>query len=140
MPNSEEEKEETIIEGIEDSFLEEAVNRMPVPVEGGKAPAGKFKGDIDQLPDGSIRPGRVMGGSKKQQFKGIRSAKRVIDEILTDSDNLDHLRASLLTEFYTDPIKFLLLFEHMFNKEEVIGSESKPLRIIHQVEPPSDRN
>lgn len=128
-------------EALEETILVEATELMPPPVEGNKSVAGNFKGDIDQNPDGTLKPTRQIGGAKKLSCIGLTHAKRVIDEILQKSENLQTLQKKLQEWFDTDPIAFVFDVNKLFDKQEKAQVQERlPLRVIHEIKQPDDRD
>lgn len=117
------------LEKFEEEILDATASQVPAKVP------GKFEGNESQNPDGTLKKGNKLGGPEKHSAVGVRTAKQIINKILTEEDTQEYLEERLREWFWEDPVDFLFEIEDLFEKEEKRESQTKqPLRIIHEVE------
>ena len=114
------------------SIMDDAAEMLPA------IPEDKMSGVPDSSQqrwkneNGEFIPECPWGGADEVPIKGVRSAKQVIDHVLSHEVYLDKFYRALWQYAMSDPITFFMQFEPLYRdaeKNSTVGS--KPLRIEH---------
>jgi hypothetical protein len=107
-----------------DALLDETKDELPIPADDMPAPLDPTERDAD----GRLKRRPLSHSTLAKTHPlavGLKEAKAIINEILKDESNLEHLRIALQTKFSEDPIKFLLTMEPLMKRYEKLSSEGK---------------